>query len=106
MSRRGGTIRMKKPIPGINIHTLPAMLTPSSTAVQPTDEPDAQNQNCRVARPDDDAFAGTLAQTAVEAVVSSGLVHTALGLVARSAAPALSSAFLFAMRLARKGPRF
>ena len=82
------------------------MLTPSTDA-QPATEPDAQNQNCRVARPPDvDAFAGTLAQTAVEAVVSSGLVHTALGLVARSAAPALSSAFLFAMRLARKGPRF
>ena len=81
------------------------MLTPSTDA-QPATEPDAQNQNCRVARPDDDAFAGTLAQTAVEAVVSSGLVHTAIGLVARSAAPALSSAFLFAMRLARRGARF
>ena len=97
---------MKKPIPGINIHTLPAMLTPSSTAVQPTDEPDTQNQNCRVARPPDDAPASTLAQAAVEAVISSGLAHTAISLAAQSAAPAAASALRFVMRLARRGARF
>ena len=78
------------------------MLTPSTDA-QPATEPDAQNQNCRVARPDDDAFAGSIAQTAAEAIISSGLVHTAISLAAQSAAPAVSSAFRLAMRLARRG---
>ena len=97
---------MKKPIPGLCHlpHTI-AMLTPS-TAAQSTDEPDAQNQNCRVARPDDDTLASTFVGTAAEALVSSGLAHTAIALVARSAAPAVSSAFRFALGLARRGARF
>ena len=81
------------------------MLTPSTDA-QPATEPDAQNQNCRVARPPDDAPASTLAQAAVEAVISSGLAHTAISLVAQSAAPAAASALRFVMGLARRGPRF
>ena len=95
---------MKKPIHGLTIHT-PAMPTPSAAA-QPTTEPDVQNQNCRVARPDDDAFAGTLAQTAAEVLVSSGLVHTAISLAAQSAAPVAASALRFVMGLARRGARF
>ncbi len=78
------------------------MLTPSTDAV-PATEPDTQNQNCRVARPPDDALSGTLASTAVEALVSSGLVHTAVSLAAQSAAPAAASALRFVMRLARRG---
>ena len=94
---------MKKPIPGLTIHTPTVMLTPS-TAAQPATEPDAQNQNCRVAPANDDAPTGTLlAQTAVEALVSSGLVHTAISHAAQSAAPAVSSALRFALRLARRG---
>lgn len=81
------------------------MLT-HSTAAQPATEPDTRVQNCRVAGPTDAAFADTLVGTAAEAVVSSGLVHAALALVARSAAPAVSSAFRLAVRLVRKGPRF
>lgn len=99
-----GTIGMKRPIPGLR-HPLSAMLLHSNDN-QPATEPDPRIQNCRVAGPSDTALADTLVGTAAEAVVASGLVHAAFALIARSAAPAVSSAFRFAVRLARKGPRF